>query len=141
MGLILGDNMQKFIMISGSASSGKTDAMLKIAAANSKLGGNNIIWNGETGHGAILHRLCHIEANMGNIMVVSPYLHNDVEITVCNIIRDLEHSEFTLYVDDPINVKCDLDGKVHIDPDSPLSLLALRAAMVYVIINVRRSGT
>lgn len=134
--------MQKFIMISGSCGSGKTDAMLKIAAANSHSFKHNIFWNGETMVCAIVERCEAVKANLSSITIISPdaMLDDDLESAVDSAIVESSEYGFNLYIDDPVRVKYNCEDQIQIEPNSPLNRLIAKSNVVYTAINLRKSG-
>lgn len=129
--------MQKFIMISGSCGSGKTDSMLKIAAANSHLSTHNIYWNGEMTVSAIVERCEAVKANLSSITIISPdtVFDGDLDSIVSKSIGEAGEYGFNLYIDDPFRVKCNSDDQIQVDPNSPLNQLIIKANEVYTAIN------
>lgn len=133
--------MQNFIMISGTCGSGKTDAMLKIAAANSHSFKYNVYWTGETMVREIVERCEAVKANLSSIIIISPdtMVNADIESTVSDIITETGECWFNLYIDDPPRVKFNYN-QIQVEPNSPLNRLIAKANVVYTAINLRKSG-
>ena len=134
--------MKNFIMISGTCGSGKTDTLLKIAAANSHSFKHNVYWNGETMVCAIVERCKAVKANLSSITIISPdtMFNADIESTVSDIITETSEYGFNLYIDDPFRVQYNCEDQIQIEPNSPLNRLIAKANVVYTAINLRKSG-